>query len=161
VKEDMLEVLMYLFDNYIVDGLNNFEPSQDEIAKELAGAGFQSEEISKAFVWLEDLLEISQQADQANVVQSNLSIRIYTAQENEKLGSAGQQLLDRLVNLGVLNQFSREMVVDRVMALESMDVNIDHVRWVSLMVLSNQPGFDEIAEWAEVIVTEGSVPVIH
>ena len=94
-------------------------------------------------------------------MQSNLSIRIYTAQENEKLGSAGQQLLDRLVNLGVLNQFSREMVVDRVMALESMDVDIDHVRWVSLMVLSNQPGFDEIAEWTEVIVTEGSVPVIH
>jgi Smg protein len=161
VKEDMLEVLMYLFDNYIVDGLNNFEPSQDEIAKELAGAGFQSEEISKAFVWLEDLLEISQQAAEPNLLQSTLSLRIYTTEENEKLGRTGQQLLNRLVNLGVLNQFSREMVIDRVMALESIDVDIDHIRWVALMVLSNQPGFDQIAEWAEVIVTEGSVPVIH
>ncbi len=160
----MLEVLMYLFDNYIVEGiegLNSFEPSQDQIAKELAGAGFQSEEISKAFMWLEDLLEITQQSKQSTLVQSHSSLRIYTNEEVQKLGLAGQQLLSRLVNMGVLSEFSREMVVDRVMALESIDVDIDHIRWVALMVLSNQPGFDEIAEWAEVIVTEGAVPVIH
>ncbi len=161
MKEDMLEVLMYLFDNYIVDGLNNFDPSQEEIAQELFGAGFDTDDISKAFIWLEDLLEISQQADEPVVAQSNLSMRIYTSEENERLGAAGQHLLNRLVNLGVLNQFSREMVIDRVMALDSSDVDIDHIRWVTLMVLSNQPGFAEIAEWAEVIVTEGAVPVIH
>ena len=39
MKEDMLEVLIYLFENYIVDGVS-FEPGQDELAKELVGAGF-------------------------------------------------------------------------------------------------------------------------
>jgi hypothetical protein len=28
-------------------------------------------------------------------------------------------------------------------------------------LLSNQPGFDEIAEWAEVVVSEEMVPVFH
>ena len=161
MKEDMLEVLMYLFENYIVDGLKKLEPSQDELAKELAGAGFQSDEINKAFVWLEELLEIGEQAGAPSQAPHSASIRIFTADERHRLGSAGQSLLCRLVGLGVLDQFSREMVIDRLMALDSEEVDLDHIRWVILMVLSNQPGFEEIAEWAEVIVTEGVVPVIH
>ena len=161
MKEDMLEVLMYLFENYIVDGLKKLEPSQDELAKELAGAGFQSDEINKAFIWLEDLIEISEQSSSPSQKPDSLSVRIYTSEERSRLGGAGQSLISRLVSFGVLDQFSREMVIDRIMALDSEEVDLDHIRWVILMVLSNQPGFEELAEWAEVIVTEGAVPVIH
>jgi uncharacterized protein Smg (DUF494 family) len=45
--------------------------------------------------------------------------------------------------------------------LESADVTLDHIKWVVLMVLSNRPGFDEIAEWAEVVVSDDLLPVIH
>jgi len=60
MKEDMLEVLIYLFENYIIDGVS-FEPGHDELAEELVGAGFAGEEIDKAFVWLEDLMDICEQ----------------------------------------------------------------------------------------------------
>jgi len=59
MKEDMLEVLIYLFENYIIDGVS-FEPGHDELAEELVGAGFAGEEIDKAFVWL-DLMDICEQ----------------------------------------------------------------------------------------------------
>ena len=161
MKEDMLEVLIYLFENYIVDGVS-FEPGQDELAKELVGAGFAGEEIDKAFVWLEDLLDICESdADNHMHQQASSSIRFYCDEESRRLKIEGQSLLIRLVNAGVLDQFSREMVIDRVMALDSEEVNIDHIKWVVLMVLSNQPGFEEIAEWAEVVVTEESLPLIH
>lgn len=161
MKEDMLEVLIYLFENYIVDGVS-FEPSQDELAKELQGAGFPGEEIDKAFVWLEDLLDICEQEGLQQLgSQSTSSIRIYTEDEAASLKMEGQSLLTRLVTVGVLDQFSREMVIDRVMALDSYDVNIDHIKWVVLMVLSNQPNFADIAEWAEVVVTDELTPVIH
>lgn len=161
MKEDMLEVLIYLFENYIVDG-TSFGPGQDELTKELVGAGFASEEIDKAFVWLEDLLDICEQ-DESQWLQrqASSSVRIYTDEEVQSLKLEGQSLLTRLVHAGVLDQFSREMVIDRVMALDSIDVNIDHIKWVVLMVLSNQPGFAEIAEWAEVVVTDEFVPVFH
>ena len=158
----MLEVLIYLFENYIVDGIN-FEPSQDELAKELVGAGFNGEEIDKAFVWLEGLLDICEdnlQLDRQPLSTSNF-LRFYAEQELVRFDLEAQSLLSRLVNAGVLDQFSREMVIDRVMALDSADVNLDHIKWVVLMVLSNQPGFDEIAEWAEVVVSEEMVPVFH
>ena len=161
MKEDMLEVLIYLFENYIVDGVS-FEPGQDELAKELVGAGFAGEEIDKAFVWLEDLLNICEQDESQRLQQqASSSFRVYTPDEMQCLNLAGQSLLTRLVNVGVLDQFSREMVIDRVMALDSEDVEIEHIKWVVLMVLSNQPGFSEIADWAEVVVTDGLVPIFH
>jgi len=160
MKEDMLEVLIYLFENYIVDGVS-FDPSQDQIAEELAGAGFPGEEIEKAFFWLEGLLDICEQDTQHNQSQAAGSIRFYTDDERVRLQADGLFLITRLVDAGVLDQFLREMVIDRVMALDSIDVNIDHIKWVVLMVLSNQPGFSEIAEWAEVVVSEDLVPAIH
>ena len=93
--------------------------------------------------------------------QATSSIRVYTNEESACLKLTGQSLLTRLVSAGVLDQFSREMVIDRVMALDSHDVNIDHIKWVVLMVLSNQPDFADIAEWAEVMVTGELMPVIH
>lgn len=161
MKEDMLEVLIYLFENYIVDGVS-FQPGQDELAKELVGAGFAGEEIDKAFVWLEELLELCENDESQHLQQqASSSFRIYTAPETECLKAEGQSLLTRLVTIGVLDQFSREMVIDRVMALQSEDVNLDHIKWVVLMVLSNQPGFAEIAEWAEVVVSDELMPVFH
>ena len=93
--------------------------------------------------------------------QVSSAIRVYTLDESEKLKLAGQSLLWRLYNIGLLDQSSREMVIDRVMALDSEDVNIEHIKWVVLVVLSNQPGFAEIAEWAEVTVSEEISPTIH
>lgn len=166
MKEDMLEVLVYLFENYIVDGAS-FGSGQDELAEELVGAGFANEEIDKAFVWLEDLMDICEQDENQRLELGGVSqnaagaLRFYTDGEVAQLKMEGQSLLTRLVNVGVLDLFSREMVIDRVMALDSEDVNIDHIKWVVLMVLGNQPGFAEIAEWAKFFVTEDLIPVIH
>lgn len=161
MKEDMLEVLIYLFENYIIDGAS-FEPGQDELAEELVGAGFAGEEIEKAFVWLEDLLDIcEQEAPYPHQLQASSSLRFYTDDEIKRLKISGQSLLIRLVDAGVLDEFSREMVIDRVMALDSAEVNIDHIKWVVLMVLSNQPGFADIADWAETVVSEDLIPIIH
>ncbi|NND82599.1 MAG: DUF494 domain-containing protein [Gammaproteobacteria bacterium] len=160
MKEDMLEVLIYLFENYIVDGLS-FEPGQDELEKELLGAGFDGEEVEKAFVWLEGLLQIGELDETLTQQQASSSMRIFTNAEAAVFQLEGQSLLTRLVSIGVLDQFSQEMVIDRVMALDSIHVELEHIKWVILMVLSNQPGFSDIAEWAEVVVTDELVPVIH
>jgi len=162
MKEDMLEVLIYLFENYMLDGGVSFETENNQITQELVGAGFESDEINKAFAWLDDLLNLCEQSGSVHLTQqSTASIRFYSDKERQQLKSEGLALISRLVNVGVLDSFLREMVIDRVMALESLNVNIDHIRWVILMVLSNRPGFDDIAEWAEVIVTEDVVPIVH
>ncbi len=161
MKEDMLEVLVYLFENYIADGIE-WDTEHEEIEQELLGAGFDGAEINKAFLWLEELLIVCEQEEIELFSRANVNmVRHYTDDETRRFGVDGLSLVTKLVNTGVLNLNSREMVIDRVMALDSRDVNLDHIKWVVLMVLSNQPGFGEIAEWAETVVTEGSVPAIH
>ncbi len=161
MKEDMLEVLVYLFENYIVDGLE-WDSEHSEIEEELLGAGFESVEIDKAFLWLEELLIVCEQETISlfDSAKPNL-IRHYADDEAHRLNRDGISLLSRLVNSGVLDVNSREMVIDRVMALDSHHINLDHIKWVVLMVLSNQPGFEDVADWAETIVGETFHPVIH
>jgi len=115
MKENMLGVLIYLFENYIVDELS-FDPDQEELTEELEGAGFPSVEIDKAFAWLEDLLDACEVGvgDQ-NIIPAPDSIRFYDEKEVASMGRQGLALLTRFVDVGVLNHASREMVIDRVL----------------------------------------------
>jgi len=64
-----------------------------------------------------------------------------------------------LQSAGVLDPDTRELVIDRVMALESDDIDVDHVRWVVMMVLSSRPTDDErVALWVEELVMDGVNP---
>jgi Smg protein len=50
---------------------------------------------------------------------------------------------------GVLNAEQRELVIDRVMALELEEVDLTDLKWVVLMVLFNQPGQEAAFAWIE------------
>ena len=54
MKEDVLDVLMYLFENYMDDDVA-IEADPEILKSQLREAGFLSTEINKAFTWLEDL----------------------------------------------------------------------------------------------------------
>jgi Smg protein len=45
---------------------------------------------------------------------------------------------------GILNATNREIVIDRVMALEDEDISLEKLKWITLMVLLSQPN-EEIA----------------
>lgn len=161
MKEDMLEVLIYLFENYIADG-EQFHPNQEVLTTELTNAGFEHGEINKAFVWLEELLMLCEQkTDNSQKTNVSTSFRYYLPTELDRIRPEGQSLLMRLEYAGVLDMRSREMVIDRLMALDIEDIDVENIKWVVMMVLSNQPGFSEIAEWAEGLVIGEFASVIH
>ena len=56
MKENVLDVLMYLFENYM-NSESGQEPDQESIRVELEEAGFHHGEIKKASAWLEGLAE--------------------------------------------------------------------------------------------------------
>jgi Smg protein len=51
-----------------------------------------------------------------------------------------------------LDPTTRELVIDRVMALETDDIDLDQLKWVVLMVLFNQPGHEAAFAWMEDLV---------
>jgi len=151
MKESILDVLLYLFEHYFAedvapplgdrDALNN-----GTLFHELTEAGFSAAEIHKAFDWLGALAE---QRPAGSVLRAKGPTRIYFGQELEKLGMECRGFLLFLEQQGILDPGQRELVLDRAMALDQDELDLDDLKWVVLLVLFNQPGAEAAYAWME------------
>ncbi len=134
MKEGVINVLMYIFSSY-ADQDENLPEDRDGIEVDLRAAGFESIEIDKAFEWLDGLAEAE---NFPGIPQSLVSTRIFAEQEIQRLDNNAQGFLHFLEQSGVLTPQLREMVINRVMALEDdAEVDIEELKWVVMMVLFN------------------------
>ncbi|MDY6991547.1 MAG: DUF494 family protein [Pseudomonadota bacterium] len=158
MKENVLDVLMYLFENYM-DDEHQWHDNQELLKIELLAAGFPSTEISKALSWLEGLVEhqglITTHHPQAS------SMRVYLPKECEKINLECRGFLLFLEQVGVLESQSREIVIDRVMALETEELTLEQLKWIMLMVLFNQPEQEAAFAWMEDLVFEEMTGYLH
>lgn len=155
MNSSVFDILIYVFDRYVLDELPPSERST--LASDLTSAGFGRAHVERALDWLVDL---SQQQGHA-VPSAAGSFRIFTAEELLRLDAECRGLLVALEQRGILSASQRELVIDRLMALESDDLDLDHVRWVVLMVLSSQAGQEVAYEWMEDLVFDVSAHEPH
>lgn len=152
MKESVLDVLMYLFEHYLDEDAEG-DSDQESLRGELVRAGFPDAEIAKAFAWLEGLTTEHEDGGAIEVARVG-SVRIYTGDEMERLDTRCRGFLIFLEQVGVLDGLSRELVIDRVMALEDEEIDLDQLKWVVLMVLFNQPGREASYAWMEDLVID-------
>jgi Smg protein len=157
MKENVFDVLMYLFENYYMDDENTITPDRESVQQELRNAGFPAPEVERAFNWLEELATDTPPP----ATQAEHSLRLFARQETERLDTECQGLLLFLEQMGVLNPHSRELVIDRAMALDNADFDIEQLKWVVLMVLFNQPGEEAAYAWLEDMVFENLTNSLH
>ncbi|MFV8836302.1 DUF494 family protein [Aquisalimonas sp.] len=158
MKENVFDVLMYLFENYFYD--DEPQPDRDSLEGELFEAGFHPGEVRRAFAWLEDLAD-SRDLVGATALSGSRSIRLFTDRESAKLDQECRGFILFLEQIGVLTPVSREVIIDRAMALDDEDVDLDQVKWVTLMVLFNQPGQEEAYAWMENYLFDNPMHLIH
>jgi Smg protein len=160
MKENMLDVLMYLFEHYYMDDDSELNADRESLQIELLEAGFQPAEINKAFDWLDSLAQL--RVSGVPEIHTSHSLRVYTDAEISRLDSECRGFLLFLEQIGILNDASRELVIDRVMALETdEEVDIDQLKWVILMVLFNQPGEEVAYAWLEDLVFDEYSDILH
>ena len=157
MKQEVFDILLYLFENYIYED-EDLDP--DEIEKELQSAGFNDKTIDKAFDWLDGLSTASHEENSSSLAHQH-AIRIYTDKEMQHLDTESRGFLLFLEQMGVLDDASRETVIDRAMALDSDEMNLDQLKWVVLMVIFNQPGGEAAAAWMEDIVIDQLATQLH
>ena len=145
MKETILDVLLYLFENYFYDDPDAVR-DRDSRQHGLIQAGFSPTEISKAFDWLEALA--NQRPTLANP-RANGPVRVYVEAELDRLDRECLGFLMFLEQHGVLDADQRELALDRAMALDQEEVDLDDLKWVVLMVLFNQPGAEAAFAWME------------
>jgi Smg protein len=156
MNESMVDVLIYLYENYM-DGEGQPPVDQDLLEEELSEAGFSNAHINKALHWLDELAE-GLDAPRSQAVEAGRSMRIYNAVECERLDLAARGLLLFLEQIGILDPISRELVIERVLAIDHAFVAVDEVKWVVLLVLLNSPGQeDAFARMEEMIYDDAPV----
>ena len=158
MKENVLDVLMYLFETY-VDTEEEPESDQNELRVELARAGFGDSEIDRALLWLDGLTDHQQCLDYGG--QTGHGIRIFNEFEHERLDSACRGYITYLEQIGILSPPQREILVDRLLALETPDIDVEQIKWVVLMVLFSQPGQELAYARMEDLVFEETSGSIH
>ena len=127
----MFDILVYLFENYVHATAC---PETDQVARKLTAAGFEEDEISEALDWLNGLRHESGGAPLLNVPQLG-SIRIYAAEEQARLDADCRGFLAFLENAGALDAATRELIIERTMALSRTNLSLNRFKVIVLMVL--------------------------
>lgn len=157
MKESVLDILIHLFENFL-DAEDEPEPSRDALKLELERAGYPEPEVERALTWLDGLAEdrVSGLADSAP-----RSMRVFNAHELSRLDTAVRGYLLHLEQIGILSSAQREVVIDRLLALDTDDIDTEQMKWVVLMVLFSQPGQEQAYERMEDLVFEERPEAMH
>lgn len=155
----MFEVLMFLFENYM-DSSITLKADNETIIVELERAGFSRVEIQRALDWLEGLHQY-QLSFQTTPLSPTISMRHFLPEESEQLGIEGRGFLLYLEQLGILDAATREVVIDRVMALDKREVDLGLIKWVVLLVLFNQPDKKSALSLLQDMVLSDAIGALH
>jgi Smg protein len=132
MNHSVLDVLMYLFETFT-------EQAHDEatdhavLRQELLQAGFGQPEVDRALTWLEDL---NSDPDRPFPdAPAPRSFRLFSTHELSRLDAECRGYLLFLETNGILSPRNREIVIERLMALGAGEIDVEQVKWVTLMVL--------------------------
>lgn len=136
MNENLLDVLLYLFEHYPMAELRDDGPLRDDLDE----AGFLPEEVDDAFAWLRDTTPARQQLVST---PADGTLRLYSEHESERLSAECRGYIQGLQHHGILSGATREIVIDRLLALadegpDSDPIDVERLKWVVMMVLSNQ-----------------------
>ncbi len=160
MSETMVDVLIYLYENYM-GGEDQPPVEPSALEDELTQAGFSPGEVTKALRWLDELARVV--GSVVETAPSAGSMRIYDERECTKLDREVRGMLLTLEQDGILDPVSRELVIDRLLAIDHPRVLVEEAQWVTLLVLMNCPGRESAFSQLEAMLyTEDSgSPALH
>ncbi|MGQ0710937.1 MAG: DUF494 family protein [Rhodoferax sp.] len=126
----MFDVLAFVYEHY-QGGDSCPEPTL--LQRKLSAVGFESDEIHEALIWLRPLLEGAPTPGWLADPQPG-SMRVYTPQEQRKLGHQCLGFLDFLGRSAVLDARMRETIIERALAAPGAQVGLADFKWVVLLV---------------------------
>ena len=139
LKEDFLDVLLYLFEYYSEDPVRETR-SNTEIKKHLMGAGFEDDVINHAMDWV---AIFRSPADSAEItIPQSLSVRIFSNEEKSLLDDECQNYIIRLERFGLLTPQKRELLIDKLTSIGFEPMDIEVVKALSILMLFQEPSVE-------------------
>ena len=157
----VLDILIYVFDRYMLAEMPAV-PQREHLARDLERAGFARAKVERALDWLTDLAFRQERAAATGQAGAQpQGVRVFTDGELVRLSTECRGLLLTLERAQVLTVQQREVVIERMLALDADDPDTEQLKWVVLMVLSSQPGCELAVERLGGLMLEASVNAPH
>jgi Smg protein len=147
----VLDILIYVFDQYMLAEAPEV-PEREALAADLERAGFGRHNVERALDWLADL---AGERSRPDIELTQPSLRVFSEDEVDRISTGCRGYLLQLESQGILSPLQREIVIDRLVALDD-DIDIDRLKWLVLMVLSSQPGQEQACARMEDLVFDES-----
>jgi len=156
----VLDILIYVFDRYMLVEMPAV-PRREHLARDLERAGFAPGKVERALDWLTDLAFGQERSPTAPGAAPPQGVRVFTEGELMRLSTECRGLLLTLEHAQVLTVQQREIVIERMMALDADEPDTEQLKWVVLMVLSSQPGYESAVERLSGLMLEAPVNAPH
>jgi len=158
MQHTVIDVLIYIFEHYAEDDADVLD-DHDRLRRLLREVGFEINTIRHALDWLNELAMKAPESDL--VIDSGTSVRCYSQEEQFRLDAACRGFLQYLEANGVLEFSSRELIIERVMALDVKSIDVEQLKWIVLMVLFNLPGYENAYFSMEDLVNDSAYSALH
>ena len=156
----VLDILIYVFDRYMLVEAPAV-PRREHLARDLERVGFAPAKVERALDWLTDLAFGNGREAPADTCAQAHGVRVFSDGELMRLSTECRGLLLTLERARVLTTQQREIVIDRILALDAEEPDTEQLKWVVLMVLSSQPGCELAVERLGGLMLDGPVNAPH
>jgi Smg protein len=161
MTDSVLDILIYVFDRYMLNETPDV-PERERLARDLERVGFAPANVERALDWLADLAFGHAQAGEAVRTEGAAAgVRVFSDSELARLSTECRGLLLRLESAHVLTPQQREIVIERMLALDADEPDTEQLKWVVLMVLSSQPGQELAVERLGGLITDARLSAPH
>lgn len=156
-EESVLNVLMYLFKNHMQESCE-LDTGELKLLVKLEELGFRRKAIDRAFTWLNNLTTGTRKPID---LPKKESLRVFNEYECDLLDMECRRFLLMLEQQGILNPHTRELVINQALELEPEGIDISLLKWVTLLVLFNQPDEKHALACMELLVLDDTIGGMH
>jgi Smg protein len=156
----VLKVLIYVYDHYMLADPDDV-PARRHMLADLRKRGFSVTEVVHAMEWLSALVGDQRVSPGAADAAERRGLRVFADGELSRLSADCRAFLMLLDRQEVLTTQQRELVIERALALDVDEVDVEELKWVVLLVLSAQPGQELAFARFESLMSAPGSPVRH
>ena len=156
----VLDILIYVFDRYMLVEAPAV-PRRERLARDLERVGFAPAKVERALDWLTDLAFGQERESPTPTGAPAQGVRVFSDGELMRLSTECRGLLLTLERARVLTPQQREIVIERLLALDAEEPDTEQLKWVVPMVLSSQPGCELAVERLGGLMLDAPVNAPH
>ena len=146
MNETMLNLVIQLFQETLHQK-RKVEDVFHDLHDKLNTARCEPEDFLALLTWLETFYS----EDQAHTIkeQTRNAVRFYTPTEQAKMPAAVRHYLTQLYQTGTIDMGIREHIIEQIMALDMVQINVEHLKWIALLAFIHHNALDQFQHSVE------------